>query len=95
MAYQITCTHRDPRLDPYARITHVGSNVGGPGGGPWRMTAEEAIRAIEDGRLGFFVKQGGRQVDVIVATSRSGSKYLRTVADDDEPNNLLSLPKCP
>jgi hypothetical protein len=33
MAYQITCIHTDDRHDPYERITHVGSNVGGPGGG--------------------------------------------------------------
>jgi hypothetical protein len=58
------------------------------------MTSEEAVGAIESGRLEFFVRQEGRQVDVIVATSRSGNRYLRTVADDDEPNNLLSLPRC-
>ncbi|WP_414322894.1 DUF3892 domain-containing protein [Xanthomonas campestris] len=32
---------------------------------------------------------------MIVATSRSGRKYLRTTADHDTPDNLLSLPECP
>jgi len=27
--------------------------------------------------------------------SRFGNKYLKTVADGEQPNNLLSLPECP
>jgi hypothetical protein len=29
-----------------------------------------------------------------VAT-RLGRKYLKTIADADQPNNLLALPECP
>ena len=36
----------------------------------------------------------GRRADVIVAT-RNGHKYLKTEADYDTPDNLLSLPECP
>jgi hypothetical protein len=32
--------------------------------------------------------------DVIVAISRYGHKYLKTVADGEQPNNLLSLYEC-
>lgn len=32
---------------------------------------------------------------VIVTTSRFGNNYLKTQADGDEPNNLLSPPECP
>ena len=32
--------------------------------------------------------------DVVVAVSRFGNKYLKTVADGDQPNNLLSLYEC-
>jgi Protein of unknown function (DUF3892) len=31
--------------------------------------------------------------EVIVALSRYGNKYLKTVADGDAPNNLLALPE--
>jgi hypothetical protein len=95
MAYQITCIRKDDRQNPYERITHVGGSYGGPGGGAWKIPQQEAVEGIEAGRWSFFVRQGGNEVEVIVATSRYGNKYLRTVADDDEPNNLLSLPQCP
>ncbi|MDP8217161.1 MAG: DUF3892 domain-containing protein [Candidatus Theseobacter exili] len=42
----------------------------------------------------FFVKAGGSVVNVIVAVSKYGNKYLKTEADGEEPNNLLSLPEC-
>jgi hypothetical protein len=32
---------------------------------------------------------------VIVAVSRLGHKYLKTEADGEQPDNLLSLPECP
>jgi hypothetical protein len=31
---------------------------------------------------------------VIVGTSRYGHKYLKTEADGEQPDNLLSLPEC-
>ena len=45
--------------------------------------------------VAFFVVVAAREVSVIVATSRYGNKYLKTEADGEEPNNLLSLPECP
>lgn len=36
----------------------------------------------------------GSVVSVIVAVSRFGNKYLKTEADGEHPNNLLSLPEC-
>jgi hypothetical protein len=39
-------------------------------------------------------RPAGDRVSVIVATSRFGNKYLKTTADGDQPNNLLSLPTC-
>jgi hypothetical protein len=35
------------------------------------------------------------RVDVIVAVSAAGNKYLKTTADSEQPNNLLALPECP
>lgn len=96
MAHQITCINKDDRYDPYERITHVGGTTGASNtGGPWKITQQEAIRGIESGQWSFYVMQGGRAANVFVATSRHGNPYLKTEADGDEPNNLLSLPECP
>ena len=46
-------------------------------------------------RWSFYVAVGGRSVWVIVAKSAYGNKYLKTEADGEQPNNLLSLPECP
>ena len=87
MADQITCINKDDRQNPYQRITHVGG-VG------WKMTQQDAIRAIENRQRSFYVSRGGRAVGVLVTTSQYGNRYLKTEADSSEPNNLLSLPEC-
>lgn len=91
MARQITCINKDDRNNPYERITHVGGTTDGKA---WKITQQEAIRTIEDGKGSFYVSRGGRTVNVVVAKSQYGNKYLKTEADSNEPNNLLSLPEC-
>lgn len=88
---EISCINKDDRYNPYERITHVG----GFGSKRWKITQAEAIRLIERGEWRFYVNVNGKRVGVIVAESRFGNKYLKTEADGDEPNNLLSLPECP
>ena len=65
------------------------------GGSRWSITQEEAIALIENGKWTFFVRRNGQSVRVVVAVSRFGNKYLKTEADGEQPNNLLSLPECP
>lgn len=93
MRIQIRCINKQPRHDPTERITHVGGL--NPDGTRWKLSLDEAIRGIENRTYAFFVVANGREVDVIVGVSSNGRKYLRTVADAYEPNNLLSLPECP
>ena len=83
---QITCINKDNRLSPYERITHVG-------GAGFKYTTDEAIRYIKSETHSFYVSVAGDRVAVRVA-SKNGREYLRTEADGDEPNNLLSLPEC-
>jgi hypothetical protein len=92
---QIQCINKEPRNDPYTRITHVGGFPGNNGAPYWKITLDQAIAYIENGQWQFFVSVNGKSVWVHIATSRSGRKYLKTENDSDEPNNLLSLPECP
>jgi hypothetical protein len=95
MTHEITCINKDDRYDPYERITHVGASQGGESGGAWKITQQAAIEGIETGKWSFYVSKEGRRVNVVVAVSQFGNKYLKTDADNREPNNLLSLPECP
>ncbi len=91
--HQILCVNKSDRNNPHERITHVGGKNGD--GTRWRITQVRAIEGIENGEWSFYVSRGGHSVDVIVAKSRYGNKYLKTVADGEQPDNLLSLSECP
>ena len=90
---RIACINKTDRHDAHERIKAIG---GGPPGLRWKYTQEDAITWIEDGTFVYYViSQVGKEIDVIVARSQSGHKYLKTEADGEQPDNLLSLPKCP
>jgi len=91
--HRIRCVKKSDRPNPHERITHIGGR--NEDGSEWRLTQEKAIEGIEAGQWQFYVTSGWQEVNVIVATSRYGNKYLKTVADGEQPNNLLSLPECP
>lgn len=88
---QIKCINKLDRHNPWERITHVG----GYGTSQWKITQQQAIDFIERREWDFWVSVNGKSVWVVVAKSRFGNKYLKTEADGEEPNNLLSLPECP
>lgn len=89
--FQVVCvTKRGGHYNPHERITHLGINTAN---GRQSYTQEQIIQWIDTRQHSFYVSAGGRTVDVIVA-SRNGRKYLKTTADGDAPNNLLSLPEC-
>ena len=88
---EITCINKTDRMNAHERI----QNVGGVNsdGSTWKMSQEQAIKDVQAGKWNFYVTSGGRRVSVIVAVSRYGNKYLKTEADGEQPNNLLSLPE--
>jgi uncharacterized protein DUF3892 len=81
---EITCISKTRCGGPHERIDYIG-------GSAWRFTAAQAISFIEGGMFDFFVKAGGRALRVVVAI-RSGEKYLKTLADGEAPDDLLSAP---
>jgi hypothetical protein len=89
--HEIKCVNKTDRFNPHERITAIG---GVSSGAPWKITQEHAIASIEKGVNQFYVRAGGQDVDVVVGVSRFGNKYLKTTADGDQPNNLLSLYEC-
>lgn len=92
MSNQIRCINKSDRDNPYERIQSIGGM--NSDGKNWKLTQKEAIDSIKSGKYNFHVQVNGKAVNVIVAKSRYGNDYIKTEADGDEPNNLLSLMEC-
>lgn len=90
--HEIKCINKTDRYNPHERIRAIGGQ--NADGTLWKLTQEQAIQGIESGKWSFYVKVQGQIVNVIVATSRFGHKYIKTEADGEQPNNLLSLYEC-
>ena len=89
----IRCVVRTDRTNAHERIHSVGGVK--PDGSRWKLTHDKVISYIQDGTYVFYIeKPGGHRLDVIVATSAYGN-YLKTIADREQPDKLLSLPTCP
>lgn len=83
---QITCITADGR-DADQRIDAVG-------GAGFYHRIDDAISFIENRTHNYWTMVNGRATDVVVAMRPNGRKYLKTVADSYEPNNLLALRTC-
>lgn len=90
---EITCIVRSNYYRSHERIVSIGGITAD--GRPWKMSHEGAVRGVEDGKYEFHVSRAGRSHKVVVAFGLGGRRYLKTVTDDDQPDNLLSLPECP
>ena len=89
---EISCIRKRPNhTDPHTRIQEVG---GVHVNKRWRITEDQAISDILNGKFAFFVRVNGVKVGVMIA-QHGNRNYLKTVADGYPPNILLALPECP
>jgi hypothetical protein len=87
------CINKSDRFNPHERILSIGGV--NPDSTRWKLSQQEAIASIEQGKYAFYVTVHGLKVNVTIVRSTQGNKYLKTEADGEQPNNLLSLPECP
>ncbi|PWB25168.1 DUF3892 domain-containing protein [Flavobacterium sp. HTF] len=92
-SHEIKCINKSDRYNIHERILRIGGINNN--GTIWRLSLAEAIEAIENDKWTFYVNNiYGQKVNVIIAKTSTGNKYLKTEADTTEKNNLLELPEC-
>jgi hypothetical protein len=90
ISLRIDCVQRSG-----SRIVAVGGrNLGSDERSRFLLPVAEVVRLIESGRFQFYVQEQGQRVAVRVIAPKNARKYLRTVADRKDPNNLELLAVC-
>ena len=89
---QVKCITKPNPQSAHEHITHLGNPSAN-----WIWTREEVIRSIDAKTNTFFVldPQNGKRADVGVVREAGKAPYVRTHADGQWNNNLLSLNQCP
>jgi len=69
--------------EPYQRIRLIGGNSGRM---QWQHTQEQAIESIEHGQFAYYVEKNAHPLQVDVAQTADGKKYLTVrVGDGHSP----------
>ena len=93
MSKRITCINKNPRHDPYNRISHFGCLSGSIlGSTTVKYTSEELVRRILSGE-NFHTESWGKRAKIILGKGPAGY-YPKSEADSTGQNNLLELPEC-
>jgi hypothetical protein len=89
---QVTCITKPNTQSPHEHITHLGNPKAA-----WKWTREQVIASIDAKTNTFFVidPYKGKRAEVGVVRPAGCPAYLRTHADGDWNDNLLSLDQCP
>lgn len=90
---RVQCVRRPGRTGPRG-LQGIGGTFG-QSARRWFLTLPQAIEEIERGKSFYVEEPTGDRVAVVVDRVSRSRPFLRTVADGDGPNNLLSLPSCP
>ena len=96
MSVRITCINKDSgnHYDPHEAIQYLGWVEDGTGK-TRKSSRLEMVEFVEQYPQGAYVI--GRYLTKVyleVRTSAAGNKYVRTIPDNTESNNLLALPEC-
>jgi len=88
---QVTCITKSHPQSSHEHITHLGNPP------TWKWRREDVIASIDAKTNTFFVIDpfNGKRSNVAVVRPDRGAAYLRTHADGDWNDNLLSLNQCP
>jgi len=94
MAIRITCINKAGGYheNPYVAISDLGW-VNETSGETGRATRLEMYDWVNRGGEAY-VQAGTARARVITGVSPSGTKYVKTVADSTQADNLLKLPEC-
>ena len=89
---QVTCITKPNPQSSHEHITHLGNPQA-----PWKWTREDVIRSIDTNTNTFYVidPYNGKRSNVAVIRPVGRAAYVRTHADGDWNDNLLSLNQCP
>jgi len=89
---KVTCITKPHPDSPHEHITHLGNPAAN-----WKWTREQVIASIDAATNTFYVTdpRTGKRSDVGVVRVAGRAPYVRTHADGDWNNNLLSLDQCP
>ena len=89
---QVTCITKPYPESSHEHITHIGNPSAN-----WVWTREAVIRSIDAKTNTFYLidPATGKRSEVGVVRPDRRAPYLRTYADGDWNNNLLSLAQCP
>lgn len=86
----VTCINKKDRNSSHEGITHLGNPNAGSG---WKWTRADVIASIEAKTNTFYTYVNGNRGNIGVVNGPNG-KYVRTYADGQWNDNLLSLPEC-
>jgi hypothetical protein len=89
--YRVTCTTKSSDNE---RIVALGCYA--PGNAFFLgFTEAEVIARLESHSDSYYVERPDGHVADLIVAERERRKYVKTVADGERPDNLLSLPHCP
>lgn len=96
MSVRITCIKKSGGYheNPYAAIESLGWIEDGTNstGNSTRIVMHDWIK--DKGGIAYVSDFLGNKAYLITAVSASGTKYVKTVADETKTDNLLQLPEC-
>ena len=95
MSVRITCITKEHgnHYDPHEAIAKLGW-VNEATGESGICTRLEMVKFIEAGNQAYTKDRFGNVAYLVVRVSRSGRKYVKTIADGKETDNLLYLQEC-